>query len=167
MLLSPLLYTVTSSSFCILCMCLGCWGVDHACIHPMDFLHTALKWFCFPHVLHVFQNSRHCMCLCTAPQYLQLSILSFYTVLWAAVHHLSWLSCSFVHNQSLTPFFISLNAFFCTLCTSTHCAHISTCSPSISLMWLQVVSSFIISFVISLSFMSLINCSLSCLSCSL
>ena len=62
---------------------------------------------------------------------------------------------------------IMSNAFFCTLYISTLWAHFSTCSLSISLMFLWPVSSSIISCVISYSFMLLINCSLNHLFCSL
>ena len=49
LLLSCHFGTGTSSSLCILCICLGCWDVGHACTHPLEHWHTAFKGFHFPH----------------------------------------------------------------------------------------------------------------------
>ena len=69
LLFSSWFCTVSSSVLCISCMHLS---AAHS--HSLELQHTTLKWVC---LLHVFPNARHCLWLCGAPQYLQLSILSF------------------------------------------------------------------------------------------
>ena len=135
LLLSFWFGTVTSFSLCISLMHLGCtlmlipwnssiplWSGFASCTHCMfsQMLSTASGY-----VLH------H-----STPRYLSET---FYTVLWAAVCYLSQFSC---HSICLSCF--SSNAVFCALCTSTLCTHISSCSLPVSLMFLWVVSSFII-----------------------
>ena len=79
---------------------------------------------------------------------------------------LSYLLQLYMWSKSLM-FFTSSNAYSCSLCTFTLYISISICSLSISLMFLWAVNSFITSWIISSSFMPLINCSFSHLSCSL
>ena len=101
LLLSSWLCTVTSFSLCLPCMHLGCWS--YSISYP-----GALKCFCVPHGLHVYQNARHYLWPCAAPQYLQLSILSFFTILWAASHYLTQFCCNYVCDWSLSHFLFGL-----------------------------------------------------------
>ena len=128
LLLSSQFGTVTTSSLCVSCMHLGYWGVSHIQAHPLELWHTALKWHCFPHAVHVFLNAGNCLCLCAALQYLQLSILSFlFCSLYCCSFYLSVLLLLCMWLKSLT-FFILSNGYLCALCIPTHCAHIHTCS---------------------------------------
>ena len=135
-------------------------------VHPPELQHTALKWFCLPHGLHVQPNARHCLCLCAAPQGLHFLCLTFCSVLLATACQLSQFSDLFSCYHCLLCFSFCPMLFLCPLLT-TLWACISSCSLSVSLMFLWAVSSFIVSCISSSLSILLINCSLSCVSCSL
>ena len=165
LLLSSQFGTVTSSSLCILHLCLICWGVGHNHSNTLELWHTSLKWLLSPHALHVFPNAEHCLWLCAAKHYLHLYILSFsYCSFSCSSLSLSVVLPLWMWSKSST-FFISSNALFYAPCAAILCIHISTSSLSISLGFHWVVGFFIISCIISSSFMPLRNCSLRHLWC--
>ena len=148
------------------CACvwaIKCWWHSHSCL---ELWQNTLKWFCFLHALHVFQNARHCLWLYVAPQYSQLFILSIFILFSGLLFIICKISYHYVCGQSLLHFSFHI-MFFSVLWTSSLSSHISTCMLFISLMILWDVSSFIFCCAISSSFIRLINCSLGCLSCSL
>ena len=52
------------------------------CLYLCEFLHTTLKQFTFPHLLHVLQYVWYCFCWSIVPEYLQFSLnfISLYTL---------------------------------------------------------------------------------------
>ena len=129
----------------------------------LPLLQTSLMWLIFLHVAHIFPYTRHHLGGLIDPQYLYLCLLSILLCSpW--LHPILPLNLflSNILSKSFVLFKFSRMAD-CAFCASTLLAYSRTCSLVMLSFSSILLSCFIISLLMLLSFSPCINCSFNCL----
>ena len=117
-LLSSKFGTEVSSSLCISCTCLGCWGVSCTYNWSLKLWHTTLKWFYFLHALHVFSKYQSLPMALWCTTVLTVVYLKLFIMLSGLLLSIYLSSLPLCMSLKSLTFFI-LSIFFLWLCAST------------------------------------------------